>query len=126
MEAIKFPDVEALLVVYLNGLLAEPVSTKVPSPRPATFVRIIRTGGFTTGLVTDEALITFEAWAATEPAAQDLAQRVRAYLRAVDVVDGVQFYGPINPTGPVNLPDPATQQARYTGLVSVGVRGSAI
>lgn len=126
MEAIKFPDVEALLVSYLNGVLDEPVHTKVPSPRPATFVRIMRTGGTATGLVTDEALIAYEAWAATEPAAQELAQRVRAYIRAVDVVAGVQFYGPINPTGPVNLPDPASGQARYTGLVSVGVRGTAI
>jgi len=126
MEIIVFPDVEALLVMYLNEFLTEPMSTKVPSPRPATFGTIRRVGGSTTGLVVDEALISYEAWAGTESEAQDLAQRMRAYLRAVDSFGGFQFYGPRNPTGPVNLPDPASGRARYTGLVSVGVRGFAI
>ena len=126
MEAILFPDAEGLLVTYLAGLLTEPVSTKVPDPRPATFVTIFRTGGGPNGLVTDNPLLAYEAWAATEIAASNLAARVGAYLRAVDVVDGTQFYGPVTVTGPINLPDPASGQARYTGFVSVGVRGTAI
>ena len=132
METILFPDVEALLVSGFNAyaLTVDEIdtvraSTKKPTTLPAEFVVFKRVGGVNLNLAVDSPLVAYEAYAATEPRASRIAQFVRAWIRSVDMIDGVQFYGPINPSGPINLPDPDTNKPRYTGIVTVGIRGSA-
>jgi len=133
METILFPDVEALLRDGWNAYAAgideiETVraSTKKPATLPAEFVIFKRVGGVTTNLVVDQPLIAYETYAATETRAHRIAQYVRAFLRSTDTINGVQFYGPVSPSGPVNLPDPGTNKPRYTGVVTLGVRGVAV
>ena len=132
METILFPDVEALLVSGWNAyaptvpeISTVRASTKKAATLPAEFVIFKRVGGVTSSLVVDSPLIAYEAYAATEPRASRIAQFVRAWIRSIDMIDGVQFYGPINPSGPINLPDPGTNKPRYTGIVTVGIRGTA-
>lgn len=123
-EALTFPDVEALLVGALRAVLDAPVYVTIPNPRPATFVRVVRSGGPSVGVV-DDALVTVEAWAPSTVAAAALARTVRAQLSALayarlatgDVIR-VREAG-----GPANDPDPTSGSPRYSWTVEVRTRG---
>lgn len=112
------PDVEALVIGYLNAALIPPVSSQVPNPRPAAFVRVSLSGGpgFTDGMY--EALLTVEAWSATKPAASDLARRACAHLEAAP-----GFYA--TATAPRWFPD-ESNQPRYVATAQVWTRGTPI
>lgn len=133
-EVIVFPDVEALVVSYLNTAFTARsetarASTKVPATRPTKFVRVIRTGGPSSELVIDRAQLTIEAWANKATDAIALMQLTRGLMHAIDQVTyssrTYQFYKPQEFSGPANLPDPDSGQERYTETFSVGVRGTA-
>lgn len=128
LETIVFPDIEALLVAHLHDALDVPVSTQIPNPRPSSFVRVLRTGGPRQGLVTDEAQVTVEAWHDDSVQASDLAQQTRARLNVLagQQLDGHQIHRVREMSGPGNLPDPTSGQARYTWSLLVDVRGHAI
>lgn len=133
-EVIVFPDVEAIVISYLNAAFTARsetarASTKVPAPRPTKFVRVLRTGGSST-LVEDRAQLTIEAWATTAVAANALMQLTRGLMHAIDQVTvsnvTYQFYRPLEFSGPANRPDPDSGMERYTETFSVGVRGYAV
>lgn len=132
-EPIAFPDTEALLVTYLGAELAArgdsaTVHTQIPTTRPARFVVVPRVGGPRRNLVVDSPTIAVESWANTAESAYGLCRIVRALLGALPgrVVDGVPFYRIDEFSGPVNLPDPESYQARYTLTVSLSLRGIAL
>lgn len=127
-EIIAFPDAEGVLVNFLNGVLDVPVSTRVPSPRPASFVRVVRVGGSRRDLVTDGPLLVFEAWAATETAAADLARLARAYVGSLpgQSVNGVWVYRVVEAGGTQSFPDPATDSPRYQFTVQIYTRGAVL
>lgn len=126
MPVITFPDTVALLIDYLDANITEPVRLRIPNPRPSTFVTLRRTGGPKRNLVTDAAQVTVEAWAATDEAAHDLAQEVRGLLNALPgtVLDTVAVYRCDELSGPADLPDPLSDQARFTQSFSVALRGT--
>lgn len=135
-ELLVAPDVETLVVQYLNAELATrspwtttEAYTKVPMNRPAAFVRILRTGGTRTRFI-DTATLALESWADDAITASNLAQTVRALMFNIDRVtyDSVtyQFYAPQEFAGPANLPDPDSVMERYTETFSVGVRATAV
>lgn len=120
---IDFPDVEQLLVDTLDAAVTAEVSTRVPNPRPGEFVRVLRTGGPRT-MVSDRAQVTVEAFANRESRAAALAGEARSAVHAMQgtmvgewKVDRVEELA-----GPANLPDPTTNQSRYTFTASVHVR----
>lgn len=128
-EIVVFPDAVYEVGSYLASRLtargdATPVYSRVPTTRPATFVRVIRTGGPRRNLVVDDAQITVEAWAATDEAAHDLAQLCRGILLAAPgvatAVRDVQELG-----GPALQPDPDSETPRYVFSHVVSLRGSA-
>lgn len=128
MEAIAFPDVEALLVRVLGPLLGVPVSTRVPNPRPDSFVRVSRVGGSRRDLITDQALVVVEGWALTEPEASALTARAQAYVFALaqtshdgDYVRAVRDAGGLR-----SFPDPLTESPRYQFTVQIDTRGEAL
>jgi hypothetical protein len=125
---VTFPDAVALLIDYLNDNIVEPVVHRIPNPRPATFVTVRRTGGPKRNLVTDQAQVTVESWAASDEDAHDLAQEVRALLNdlgdGVKSLDGVAVYRCDELAGPADLPDPLSDQARFTQSFSVALRGT--
>lgn len=133
MQRILFPDVPAAVIGALNaqlpavGFAGVPVRSRVPSTRPARFVLIRRTGGPRVNIVTDAAQLTIEAWAASDADAHDLAQACRAILIGLEgtVTGGVTLYGVNEFSGPAYLPDPESDQARYTWSASVNARGVA-
>lgn len=123
-EPIAFPDIEAVLRFYLTSRVAAPVSTGVPSPRPAQFVVVRRTGGALGQRIVEQAMVTVECWASTTVDALALASEVRAHLigcpgRLAEVYRYREF------SGPASLPDPTSGQARYTWTAALDVRGSA-
>lgn len=133
MEAIAFPDVEDLLVIYLTEELAArgdtaSVHVAAPDPRPTRFVLVPRVGGTRRNLVVDSASIAFECWADTPARASALCKLVRALVGALPglTVEGVPFYLVEEFGGPVNLPDPESHQSRYTFTASVSCRGTAL
>lgn len=132
-ELIAFPDVEEILVNYLQARLVAhgdtaTVHDAVPNPRPPRFVTVVRVGGPRRNLFVDSASIAVECWAATPKQAHDLCQLTRGLIHAAvgTSVAGVQVYRVDEFSGPVRLPDPESQQPRYTMTVSVSVRGTAI
>lgn len=121
-ELVVFPDVEALAISYLEASLpGVTVSTRVPSTRPASLVRVMRTGGYRRDLVTDVARLTFEYWAGSETDAADLCQLGRAYVLAWPVrANDVRTVS--EAAGPVNSPDPDSGTPRYVHTVEAHVR----
>lgn len=130
-EVIVFPDAEQVLGDWLAAALAArghtvPVGTWPPQPRPSRFVTLQRTGGTRANLVTDAPLLTVECWADLGSTASDLAQLVRALLNsAAGQVGAATCYRVRETAGPGNLPDPVSEQARYTQTFEIRIRGSA-
>lgn len=72
-------DFMKALVKALKAELGVPVSTDVPSERPAEFCTIERTGGQTT-MWADEPSVSIRLWAQSDAAAYALAEKARAYV----------------------------------------------
>jgi hypothetical protein len=132
MEVILYPDAALTIIGYLRSELAAradtaTVGTRVPDIRPDRFVRVERVGGVRTNLVTDSALVTVECWAATEAAAVQLGQLVRALIFAAEgtTQTGVVIYQVTEVGGLAHLPDPDTEHERYVFTTQIGLRGTA-
>lgn len=105
-----FADVEKLARTYLAGSIALPVSTTVPKPRPARFLRLQSGGSQPRTLVHRDTLLTVECWnAAGEAAAAADAELVYAALDAWALVPAFDGWR----SGPYPQPDPDTGTPRY-------------
>lgn len=122
-EVIVFPSAEKILVAELKARLALPVVTKVPNPRPPTFVRLKKVGGTRRDVVTDSPMVVVECWAPTSTEADDLSQLVRAHIFALapDTVRKVREVA-----GPQDFPDPLSENPRYQFTVQIFTRGAAL
>ena len=118
-------DVEGGLVAYLNGVLDVPVSTRVPSVRPAKFVRLYLVGGTRSNLAQSRSLVFLECWAASETAAFDLAADTWQAIADADgsfLSDGVWLAdGESGLSTPVSNDDPESGTPRYTFTANVTV-----
>jgi hypothetical protein len=125
-EVITFPDTASLVITHLNANLTPSVHGRIPNPRPATFVTVIRTGGPKRNIVTDQAQITVESWAASDVAAMALAQQARGLLNALSgqSISGVPVYRVDELSGPADLPDPLSDQSRCSQSFTVALRGT--
>lgn len=125
MNTVLFGDTINAVITALNAALTVPVTSKVPNPRPASFVTVFRTGGPRLNLVTDGAQVTIDTWGTTGPATADLAQQVRQALHnfAGTVVTGIPIYTVTELSGPGVLPDPS-EQDRYRQSFIVATRGN--
>lgn len=116
-----FPDAESMLVAFLKTVVTVPVSTRVPQTRPASFVRVWRTGGAAVNRVLDRPTITVQAWADSSVDAAELARKCREALLSksttMPLVRGVE-----EQTGPYSDPDPETGIPRYSLTVRLSVR----
>ncbi|MFF2543994.1 hypothetical protein ACFVUY_15665 [Kitasatospora sp. NPDC058063] len=126
---ILMPDAVAVVIGYLRQALAEvgrpvPVVSRIPSPRPAEFVRVERVGGTRATVVSDRPRLDIHAWAATESAAHDLAALVRAVLSFIPGVrDEVTVYRITEVGGLMWLPDDQSGSPRYALAVEIHMRG---
>ena len=125
---IGFPDGVAVVRAYLRDALVDrgedvPVGTRVPSPRPARFIRLERIGGIRVDVVTDRPRIDVHCWGDSEESAHDLAQLARALLLAMPGWRGVAAYDVGEVGGPNTLPDAESGQPRVVFAVEVSLRG---
>ncbi|MEU3289895.1 hypothetical protein [Streptomyces longwoodensis] len=128
---VGFPDAVAVVATYLREQLVDrgddvPVGTRVPSRRPARFVRLERIGGTRLDRVTDRPRIDVHCWADSEEAAADLAGVVRALLFAMPGWRGAVAYDVAEVGGPNTLPDPESEQPRVVFAVEVSLRGARL
>lgn len=119
MTATVFPDATTSVIAYLSGKITSiPVVGLVPNPRPEKFIRVERLGGPRETRVSEAARIAVEAWAKKEDDAALLLNQARSWLFDVEGnLFGADEYG-----GPVRLPDPTTDMARYTASFTIRVR----
>lgn len=122
-EVILYPDATVTIIDYLEAAFAErdedaPVLPRVPATRPARFVVVRRTGGTARDVVIDDAQVTVESWGESDEDAHDLAQLCRGLLRA-------RQYRVAEVSGPGNLPDPLSDQPRYSQTFLTAMRGTA-
>lgn len=130
--AVSFPDAAALVLDELRAALPAivgrpvPVGNRVPSPRPERFVVARRMGGTRETLITEVAHLAVECWATSAQDADDLAQAARTVIFAMAhrVIAGVRVYRVEDIGGPADVPDPLSDQPRYSFAVAVTVRGT--
>ena len=115
--SLTLANVEAALVGYLATKVTVPVSTRVPNPRPASFVRVQRTGGAGQNLVQERPVVLVECWAATDTAAWALAVKAWGALQGREPVSTQRRRPHARQRHrrfvPGQLPDPSTTSARY-------------
>lgn len=105
-----FADVEAMARAYLDARFAEKVTTTVPKPRPARFIRLMSGGSQPRTLVHRDTLLTVECWdAAGESVAARFAEGVYEALDAWDLVPDFDGWR----SAPYPQPDPDTGCPRY-------------
>lgn len=111
-EAIAPADAEAVAVAWLRARFAErsetaTVATKVPPVRPARMVRISLVDTIEATLAHFYARLIFECSAPTETAAERLAARSFALMRAIEGETAAdQWVGDVlTVSGPSNNPD---------------------
>lgn len=122
MSSYTLAPVEQALVMYLRTVTGEHVGTKIPSPRPATFVRLSRMGGGRRNLVQSTPTLLVEVWGSEDPPTSPwpLTKQVWEALAGADEVDlplGVEVMRS-SITEPANYPDEATGSPRYTFIFS--------
>jgi hypothetical protein len=128
---VGFPDGVAVVRAYLRDALVDrgedvPVRTRVPTPRPARFVRLERVGGTRLDRITDRPRIDVSCWADDEDVLADLVTLVRALVFAMPGYRGVVAYDVVEVGGPTTLPDPESGQPRAAFAVEVSLRGKAL
>lgn len=132
VEAVVFPDVEAELVEWLGGQLADRndtavVATKVPNPRPDRGVRLSRIGGPQLNATEDEPRIAIECYDTDETAAADLARVVRALVRtAAPGWLGTAWCDAVRDLGMLSRPDLDAELPRYVITVEMRILGTAL
>jgi hypothetical protein len=131
LQVVPPADPEAVAVAFLRAQLtargqsSTGVSTRVPNPRPASLVRVLLAGNRRTRPL-DSHLLVFDCWAATAPAASDLARLVAGLIEAMpgETVAGSYVYEAELVGGPVNLPDPDSSSPRYSVTARLMLRGT--
>ena len=124
-QTLITPDLVGALIDALNAVLDDPVVNIVPSPRPDRFVRLDILGGAgRISPVASQHTITYEAWAATNPDAYQLAAQTCGELHRLgaSIVGNVLIYRVDDTAAPGDLPDPDSAQARMVGTVGVTCR----
>ncbi|MGW2664148.1 hypothetical protein ACWCW7_24570 [Nocardia tengchongensis] len=143
LERIAFPDIEKTLIDFLklNFLaVSDPVQVvaRVPDPRPARMVRVIRNdrkarsdvedreGRRGAHLILDRPRVVFEC---TDDAggAAELAVKVRSIVNSVAPgYIGTVWCDYVDDAGEENDTDPVTAAPRYTIVTDLIVRGTVL
>lgn len=116
---MKFADVEAMVLPFIRYVVpGVTVATKVPNPRPATFIRAWVNGGSAVNRVLERVQVTVDVWAPSTTEASRIAGDIRhAFLNhsgALHLVRGVEEV-----TRPYSNPDETSDRYRATYALMV-------
>lgn len=110
---MRLPDVEGFVIPFVKSKVGTvKVGSKVPNPRPATYVRAWVNGGAAISKIHERVQVTVDCWAASPTAASEMAQDIRhAFLNdpVHRLVKGVEEV-----TRPYYAPDEASDRYRAT------------
>lgn len=104
------PDVESLVVNYLNSKLAGGVKASTKKGAAVPCVTVERVGGPASSVAHEGAMLTIQAWAASGPIAANLMREVISWI---EVMDLPQVWYARQVGGLTNFPDGVTTLARY-------------
>lgn len=138
--AVIMPNAEKVLVAFFEAAFAEldgfddlEVWSRIPDPRPDRWLLVRRVGGGRRDQICDNPMMAIEAWSGSkaEPRpsdAHDVCQTALALLHGArgQAIAGTTLSRIEDVAGPANLPDPTSEQPRYTTTVSVVLRGTAL
>lgn len=131
-QLVVFPNAATITITRLREALStlDPtaeVHGRIPKERPDRFVYVARHGGPRQTVISDAAQLGIESFAQSATEAQTLAQLVRAVVNAMANTQqsGVQIYFVNEFSGPAELPDPVSNQARYVQSFQISMRGAA-
>lgn len=127
--AVEIPDVERLVVDYLDAVLTEQIGVGIPSNWTATsqpFLQVSCDGHpFNSWPVTMTATVRLVGWAKTTTTAKALAARAQGLLCAHPGGDGIAVVQPL--TGPLPARDPDNAGAQLAAVTcSVTLRAQPI
>jgi hypothetical protein len=129
MNTLDPVDIEEFLVEHLDEVSdipwsTQPIRTRQEGSEPFGVLR--RVGGVRGRWVTDEPMVTVEAWAPDRSDAYRACADACTELQRLvgEVTDGVTVYRVAETSGPANLPDPESTMPRYTATVLVRVRST--
>lgn len=131
-EVILQPATEDLLVAALEAQLPRvlgrevPGSVGIPNPRPAEFFRVLQIGGSWRNLAVWVPTIIVESWSDRGSRALELATAVDGLMHWFTELGGHAVYDVTEFAGPGNLPDPLTDQPRYTATYAVPIRAQGV
>lgn len=128
---VVYPDVVKVGLDHLRPALtgrSEPeaaaaiVSARVPNPRPAGPLIVLRAAGGTSPIITiNQPRLDVQVWHRDENSAAALAQLVRGLLHTLPGTGPVRRVTDF--LGPIPIPDPESGQARYLFTVEITLRG---
>lgn len=125
-EVLVPADDEVALVDELSARLDAHVGTRIPSPRPDEFVRVVSTGGGERDLVSDSPTLVVEGFALSEGRARYLCAAAVAHAQAAGragSLGGVTCYGVRVAALPANLPMPTVpDRYRFTATIVADLR----
>ena len=103
-------------------------TNRTPNPRPAEFLKIMGVGGQRRDPVTDVPTLAVEAWASSRSRAAELAQEARAIIWSLEGTSaaGYAVSEVAEFAAPADMPDPLSDQHRYTGTYAVAIRTETI
>lgn len=104
--------IEEFVVDYLSDVLSVPVSGAVPSPMPATFVTVERTGGSVRNKLRS-ATLAIQAWAGSIDAAANLCADLTEAME--DIVEEPEI-SHCSLDASYNFTDESTKRCRYQAV----------
>lgn len=121
-----YPDVEKLLIDYLEPIVSVPAYTRIPHQRPeGEWLQIRRVGGVN-DIVRDRPRLDVWAWAGDDAASHDLLMAARS---AIHALKGTSTLGPAcyqveEFLGPTRSDDRETGSPRMWMTVQLSIRTS--
>ena len=115
---MRFEDVEAFVIPFVKSKVGSvTVASKVPNPRPGTFVRAWVNGGAAINPVLERVVITVDCWAPSIVQASQLASAVREGFFRSTVHPLVRRVEEI--TRPYSQPDETSDRYRFSVALTI-------
>lgn len=106
---------EEIVIQYLDETLDVPVSGMVPSPMPASFITVEKTGSNEQNFIT-LAKLAVQSWANSQRDAMMLNEAVKTAMRGLTALTAVSA---CRCTTDYNFTDTTTNRCRYQALFEV-------
>lgn len=107
--------IEEFIILFLSGRLPVPVSGDVPSPVPASFVTVEKTGAGSSDRISS-ATVAVQSWAESRDAAAQLCAAVEASMEGLAAEPEISRAA-LDTS--YNFPDLARNKPRYQAVFSV-------